>query len=266
MHNKPHICDASRFASYISVQIVSFIEYKVNVGGCAPESFLPVMHGFDGHCLKHPETPPCLKQETAPGFLNICKTKRSTARRAASIIRSFGKCPALAHRIAGVCIVPILIKRGGKTFAPYAFKHKEIAALLKAAADCRPKQGYAATPNTLNCMPCIFTMLYCAVMRVSEISSLKKEDVGLELGIIHISHAKNDSERIAAISRSLVDACRKCLKKSKAYPAVGIYFFTAALPIIKERFRQSGFTYISGDSLKMPASNIKGARLWPAAS
>jgi len=151
MNNNPYICDTSQFKSYISSQIVSFIEYKVNIGGCVPESFLPVMYRFDAHCLMHPENALCLKQETVLRFLDIGKTNRSTARRIASIIRSFGKYLALVLRIADVYIVPVLIKRGGKTFVPYVFKHKEITALLKSATDYHPKQNYTITPNMLNC-------------------------------------------------------------------------------------------------------------------
>jgi len=225
MNNKLYVCDVSRFTSYISSQIVSFVEYKVNIGGCVPESFLPVMYRFDAHCLKHPEISPCLKLETVLKFLDIGNTKRSTARRVASIIRSFGKYLALVLRIADIYIVPVLIKRGGKTFVPYVFSHKEIASLLQAAADYLPKQDYTVTPNMLNCMPCIFTMLYCTGMRVSEVSSLRAEDVDFERGIIRINHAKNDNKRVVTISRSLESACGKYLEKSKRFPVTGIYFF-----------------------------------------
>ena len=222
---KSCICDTSRFTSYISSQIVSFIEYKVNVGGCVPETFLPVMYRFDAHCLMYPEISPCLKQETVLRFLDIGERKRSTVKRIASVIRSFAKYLALVLRIADVYIVPVLIKRGTKTFVPYVFTKKEISALLKAAMDYHPKQDYTVTPNMLNCMPCIFTMLYCTGMRVSEISCLKEEDVDLERGIIHINNAKNDNKRIVTISRSLDEACRTYLRKSKVFRTFGIYFF-----------------------------------------
>jgi len=97
--------------------------------------------------------------------------------------------------------------------------------LLKSSADYRPKQDYTVTPNLLNCMPCVFTMLYCTGMRVSEVSHLKVEDVDLEQGLIHINHAKNDNRRIVTISRSLADACRKYLKKSEALSTSDTYFF-----------------------------------------
>ena len=49
--SKLYICDRTRFKSYLAESIVSFIDYKVNVGGCTAESFLPVMSLFDRHCI-----------------------------------------------------------------------------------------------------------------------------------------------------------------------------------------------------------------------
>jgi len=230
MPNKPYVCDTSRFTSYISAQIGSFIEYKANVGGCAPGSFIPAMRRFDKHCLAYPETSPCLKKETVLSFLDIGKAKRSTARTTASIIRSFGKYLALVLRMPDVYIVPALAKRGGKTFVPYVFSHKEIAALIKAATGYQPKRRHMDTPNMVNCMPCIFTMLYCTGMRVSEISCLKTGEVDFGQGIIHINHAKNGNRRIATISRSLGDACKDYIEKSKAHPSSGVYFFDSGSP------------------------------------
>ena len=229
MKTKLYSCNSYSFKSYLTPQIVSFVEYKVNVGGCVPESFIPVMQRFDAHCClyleTYLETIPCLKQETVLSFLNIRNTRKSTAKRVASVIRSFGKYMAAVLRLEDIYIVPVLIKNTGKTFVPYVFTHCEVAALLKSTVDYRPKQDYTVTPNMLNCMPCIFAMLYCTGMRVSEVSCLRIGDVDLESGIIHINYAKNDNRRIVTISQSLADACRKYLEKSEILFRSGVYFF-----------------------------------------
>jgi integrase len=225
MKTKLYSCNSFDFQSYLASEIVSFVEYKVNVGGCVPESFTPVMQRFDAHCCLHPETAPCLKQETVLSFLDIRETRKSSARRVASVIRSFGKYLAAVLRLDDIYIVPVLIKNKGKTFVPYVFNHGEISALLKATVDYRPRQDYTVTPNMLNCMPCIFTMLYCTGMRVSEVSCLRIGDVDLEQMIIHINYAKNDNRRIVTISQSLADACSTYLEKSETAFRSGVYFF-----------------------------------------
>ncbi len=180
---------------------------------------------FDAHCCLYPETVPCLKQETVLSFLDISKIRNSTARRISSVIRSLGKYMAIVLRLDDVYVLPMLIKKGGNTFVPYVFSHDEITSLLKATEDYKSKQDYTVTPNMLNCMPCIFAMLYCTGMRVSEISHLQVNQVDLKLGIIHINHAKNDNKRIVTISNSLAKICSEYLNKSKESVTSGVYFF-----------------------------------------
>ena len=225
MPDKLYTFNTDRFQSYLSSQIVSYIEYKVDVGGCVPESFIPVMQRLDAHCCLHPEITPCLKQDTVLSFLNIGKTKNSTAKRVSSIIRSFGKYMAAVLRLDDIYIVPMLIKNSGKTFVPYVFSHDEVAALLISANNYVPRQEYTVAPNMLNCMPCIFNMLYCTGMRISEVCCLKTRDVDIEQGIIHIDHAKYDNRRIVTISQSLASACKKYVEKSKVSKLSGIYYF-----------------------------------------
>jgi integrase len=224
--SKPYICDYTRFNSFLAESIVSFVEFKVNVGGCTEESFLPVMSLFDRHCMKYPEPEICLKQDTVLRFLTIGPgVKNSTATRKSSIIRSFGKYLAAVLRIKNVYIVPKLVKQGQKTFVPYVFTHGEIATLLHEAENYQPKQEYTKTPNMVNCMSCIFKMLYCTGMRISEVISLKMEDVDLEQRVIHINQAKNDNHRIVTISNSLAQTCNMYLKKSKSCKTSDVFFF-----------------------------------------
>ena len=224
--SKPYICDRTRFKSYLAESIVSFVEYKVNVGGCTAESFLPIMSLFDRHCMNHPEPETCLMQDTVLSFLAIGPDeKNSTAIRKSSIIRSFGRYLAAVLRNKDVYIIPTLVKRGQKTFVPYVFTHDEIARLLHETRNYRPKQEYTKTPNMLNCMSCIFTMLYCTGMRISEVTDLKTREVDLEQRIIHINQAKNDNHRIVTISYSLAEACSRYLEKTKSCKTSNIYFF-----------------------------------------
>ncbi len=224
--NKPYTCKSNHFKSYLAESIVSFVEYKVNIGGCTPDSFLPVMSLFDRHCVNYPESKICLKQDTVLSFLEIAPNeKNSTAIRKSSIIRSFGKYLVAVLRIKDVYIVPTLIKRGQKTFVPYVFTHEEIAKLLYQSRNYRPKQKYTRTPNMVNCMSCIFPMLYCTGMRISEVTSLKTNEVDLEQRIIHINQAKNDNHRIVTISDSLAEVCNSYLEKSNNCKTTDIYFF-----------------------------------------
>jgi len=229
--NKPYVCDCNRFKSYLADSIVSFIEYKVNIARCTEESFLPVMSLFDRHCINHSEKTTCLKQNTVLSFLVIGPNeKNSTVIRKSSIIRSFGKYLVAILKSKDVYIVPSLVKRGQKTFLPYVFTHDEIAKLLYCSRNYIPKQKYTRTPNMVNCMSCIFTMLYCTGMRISEVTNLKIQDVDLEQRIIHINHAKYDNHRIVTMSNSLTKECNKYLDKTKSCKISDVYFFDTGSP------------------------------------
>lgn len=181
---------------------------------------------FDRHCMNHPKPEICLKQDAILSFLAIgLDEKNSTAIRKSSIIRSFGRYLAAVLRIKDVYIVPALVKRGQKTFVPYVFTHDEIASLLHEASNYKSKQEYTRTPNMVNCMFCIFTMLYCTGMRIFEVTGLKTGEVNLEQRIIHINQAKNDNRRIVTISESLAQACNRYLGKTKSCKTSDIYFF-----------------------------------------
>ena len=224
--NNAYVCDANCFVSYLSESIATFVKYKVVVGGCTAESFLPVMSLFDRHCLNYPEQEICLKQDAVLSFLTLgLNEKNSTMIRKSSVIRSYGRYLVAVLRIKDVYIVPASIKRGQKTFVPYVFTHKEIARILQEANNYHPKQKYTKTPNMVNCMSCIFTMLYCTGMRISEVLYLKPTEVDLDQRIIHINKAKNDNHRIVTISDSLAKSCRRYLDESKYCKISETYFF-----------------------------------------
>ena len=219
-----------QFKSYLASQITSYIEYKVNICGCVPKSFMSVMKRFDAHCCSYPEKELCLKQETVMSFLTKTEIKNSTVKNStvmylSSALRSFAKYLVVVLQLSDIYVVPKLIKRLGKTFIPYVFTEDEIIALLEAARVYKPKRKHIGTPNMLNCMPCIFTMLYCTGMRVSEISNLKLEEVDLTTRLIHINTAKNNNRRIVTISQSLAKSCKEYIEKSQKSTKSGVYFF-----------------------------------------
>ena len=215
-----------QFKSYLASQITSFIEYKVNISGCVPESFMPVMKRFDTHCCSYPEKELCLKQETVMSFLPKTGIKNKTVMCLSSALRSFANYLVVVLQLSDIYVVPKkLIKRQCKTFIPYVFTEDEIIALLEAANAYEHKRKCTKTPNMVNCMPCIFTMLYCTGMRVSEISNLKLEEVDLTTRLIHINTAKNNNRRIVTISQSLAKSCKEYIEKSQNFTKSGVYFF-----------------------------------------
>ncbi len=244
MINDTFTCDSKIFLSYIAEPLRSFVAYKVNVGGCVPESFIPTLKSFDAYCRRFPQECICLKAETVLGFLEQQEVKKSTAKRIASVIRSFAKYLILILQVDDVYVLPQLIKNKGKTFVPYVFTHKEIASLIEASRKYIPKVLNKPTSNFLNCMRCIIVMLYCTGMRVSEVSHLKISDVDLNQRIIHIHHAKHDNGRVVSLSQSLLEECLRYRKDSAEHFSSGVYFFDSGSTCNKGRItRGSVYSY-----------------------
>jgi len=99
--------------------MTSFVEYKVNVNGCVPESFIPPLKLLDDYCLKHPKDSVCLTKEIVTGFFQESNTKSATLKRKTSIIRSFATYLALVLEIEDVYIPGRTAGHIGKTFDLY---------------------------------------------------------------------------------------------------------------------------------------------------
>lgn len=225
MKNKVYTCPEGIFSSYLKTDFTSFVEYKVNVSGCVPESFVPVLKRLDQYCIGYPESGTCLKAESVHGFLELQNVKKSTLQRIECIIRSFGKYMVLVLRNHDTYILPHIIRHHGKTFIPYVFSRDEISALFVAADTYQLSCHNKPTTNMENCMRCMTKVLYCTGMRVSEVCCLKVSEVDLEKRLININHAKNDNHRIVTISESLLKEIRRYLDEASKHNSTGRYFF-----------------------------------------
>lgn len=230
MNNHVYNCKGNLFHSYLAPVIISFVEYKVNVAGCSPESFIPVLTLFDTYCMEHPESSICLKQDAVLNYISQKSCSHSTIQRHESILRSFGKYLVLVLRVEDVYVLPRMMRRHGKTFVPYIFSDDEIRRLFSAADLYVPKMLNKPTVNLVNSIRCIVKVLYCTGMRVSEACNLKFGEVDLKNRIIHINHAKNDNRRIVTISESLNSEFRRYLNESMKHRTSGIYFFDSGAP------------------------------------
>lgn len=225
MKNKVYTCPEDIFSSYLKMVFKSFVEYKVNVSGCVPESFIPVLKRFDQYCSGYPENEICIKAKSVHGFLEQQNVKKSTLQRIECIIRSFGKYMVLVLRIQDTYILPHIIRHHGKTFVPYVFERDEISALFTVADTYKLTCHNKPTINMENCIRCMLKVLYCTGMRVSEVCYIKVSEVDLEKKLININHAKNDNHRIVTISESLSKDIQRYLDETSKHHSTGRYFF-----------------------------------------
>lgn len=92
-----------------------------------------------------------------------------------------------------------LIRCGTSRAIPYLYSDAEIAALLAAAADLRPRLR-AATYQTL------IGVLAVSGIRIGEAIAADEQDLDLENGVLLIRHAKFDKQRLVPLHPSTVRA------------------------------------------------------------
>jgi len=224
MSNNPYRCAEGTFHSFLKEVMADFVGYKVSCG-YSDISFLPKLALFDKYCMKHPALEPCLTRECVMGFLQLQPgEKKSNLRSKCKVIRSLGKYMASVKRMENVYIVPFQKGNGKGAYIPYVFSIQEISSIL-CYAQTRSASAMAKLPNILNAHSCIFPMLYCTGMRISEVLDLRVGDVDLETRIIHINHAKNGNKRWVTISDTLAEACTTYIRKASKVPSNGVYFF-----------------------------------------
>ncbi|HHT04580.1 MAG TPA: tyrosine-type recombinase/integrase, partial [Bacteroidales bacterium] len=185
-----------------------FIEYKKSTGR-KERLYVSVLKTFDNYCCSLPSFATTLDKEIVDGFLQITDQRRlSSALKDASVLRELGR---YMHRI-GIKDAYVTGLHGSKksTYMPYIFSREQIILILQEAFDFHFCYD-SINPNMKNVISCLYTVLYCTGMRISEALSLKLTDVSLVEHTVLVMESKNGRQRLLPISESLSLKCEKYL-------------------------------------------------------
>jgi len=98
---------------------------------------------------------------------------------------------------------PPLLKSGGNTYIPYAFKKEELERFFyecDTVVSRRPETKYRM--KEIVC-PVFFRLLYSSGIRTTEARHLKRDDVGLVHGVLNIRKSKGNSQHYVALHESM---------------------------------------------------------------
>ena len=73
MSDQMYLCGSGLFSSCLADTMSAFVEYKVNVGGCVPESFLPVLKRFDRYLAGCLGKNICFDADTVLGTVHVVR-------------------------------------------------------------------------------------------------------------------------------------------------------------------------------------------------
>jgi len=190
---------------------IDFIQYK-KATGRKERLYATVLKTFDTYCVQKFPSVSSLDRNVVNSFLQVTEHhKFSTVLTYASVLRELGR---YMRQMQGIGDAYVAKLRGSRksTYTPYIFNREQIVLVLEKASDFRACNN-KINPNMKNVVSCLYTMLYCTGVRVSEALSLKLNDVSLDKQTILVTESKSGKQRILPISNSLVKGFRDYYKR-----------------------------------------------------
>lgn len=210
----------SEYRSGLKDIFMRFIEYKKSTGR-KERLYISVLKTFDNYCVLHSKKVTTLEKETVDGFLQVTDRRMfSSVLKDASVLRELGR---YMQRI-GMKDAYITNLRGSRksSYTPYIFSQEQISLILQKASDFYSCYS-SVNPNMRNAISCLYAVLYCTGMRISEALSLKLSEVSLPERTILVTESKSGRQRLLPISVSLAMNCSEYLSNRSSY--YNVYFF-----------------------------------------
>lgn len=199
---------------------MGFITFKKS-SGRKERLYASVLKTFDNYCISLPREVNELDKAAVDGFLQVSEQRMlSSVLKDASVLRELGR---YMHRM-GIKDAYVTHLHGSRksTYVPYIFSREQVILLLKKASDFQCCYD-SVNPNIKNVISCLYTVLYCTGIRISEALSLKLSDVSLSERTILVTETKNGRQRLLPISQSLSLRCADYLMQRCS--CCNIYFF-----------------------------------------
>jgi len=213
----------SKFTSFLSAQIESFIAYRTASENWN-DSYEFMLTRFDNHCLTNYPGATELSQEMVDGWCKRHDTEKSNSCRT-RIYAVYNLIKYLRARGETDVSPPLIPRKERRTYIPHAFTDDELAAFFK-ACDSLP-----GTPNRLEIrsrkitIPVFFRLMYSSGIRTNEARLLRTADVDLTHGILNIQRSKGIDQHYVVLHDSMLELMKRYdAAISKLYPD-RTYFF-----------------------------------------
>jgi integrase len=181
-----------------------YVSFKRDLGFSFGSSSCYLLRQMDDFFKKYRISSPSLTKEMVEDFVSHREGESDkTQHMRMSLVRQFA---LFMNRIGfDFYVYPDELIPISKNFTPYIFTHVEIERIMN-VVDHLPNTPQSKYYHLI--YPMLFRMLYGCGLRINEALSLMKSDVDLVNGILTITKAKNRTNRLIPMSRSLTDYCK----------------------------------------------------------
>lgn len=117
---------------------------------------------------------------------------------------------------------------------PYIPSKAEIEEIYQSVDSYRLRHVTARYPQIE--LSVLYRLYYCCGLRLAEACYLKRKNVDLEQGVLHIIHSKGNKDRLVPMTQDLTDLCRNYDERMQERFPGGIWFFPridGKAPILK---------------------------------
>ena len=196
------------FCSFLSPQMQEFIHFRRASGNWNESSYEVNLKLFDTYIARNYPDASILSQEMADAWCAKRDTEMNNSCRSriyavVSFIRYLRE-----RGITGID-VPNVPHKERRTYIPHAFTDSELKDFFHACDTLSAYHG--SLPNKLHkiIIPVFFRLLFSSGMRTTEARLLKRDDVGLDGGVINIRDSKGDDQHYVVMHDSMLELMRR---------------------------------------------------------
>ncbi len=181
------------FKSFLASEFESYIEHRRNSGYNSPDQILTDLRRFDEFIAENC-TENAFTKEHAEKWIEK-RVNESPTGHYKRVNNSKNFFLFIYPRGYDIFLFDD-VKNPPKTFVPHIYSEDEIRRYFKVVDSYEsPMNRYSVIQ-----LPVLFRLLYCCGTRINETLAIKKEDVDLENGVIHLTNTKNQKERYIVLS------------------------------------------------------------------
>ncbi len=193
------------WGSPIAPELAEFLAWRKMAGlqSRVPERWL---HQFDRYCADHHVTLTALAPTVFSQFIDERALESiATQQTRLRLLRQFAE--YLRNR--GIPVLGPTVPRHSFTYPhhqPYVYTERELQKLFT-VIDTWDSPSHSHSNRTV-VDPLLFRMVYGCGLRIMEALRLRRSDVDLASGVLHIQQGKNQKDRLVPMADSLVERCR----------------------------------------------------------
>ncbi len=195
------------FKSFLSDEFSSYLEHRQNSGYKAPDEAAVDLRRFDTfiaeNCAENKFT-----KENADKWIEK-KDEESPSAHYKRVNNTKNFFLFIYPRGYNIFLFDD-VKNPPKTFVPHIYTEDEIKRYFRVVDSYESKVNRYSVIQ----LPVFFRLLLCCGTRINETLSIKKKDVDLENGIIHLTNTKNSKSRYVVLSDEMLQLMRDFADKT----------------------------------------------------